>query len=52
MSNPERSGSTYALLHEVLQDHTDWKPHQRKEWIKEHRGDFDHLVKLFVKSKL
>ena len=52
MNREANQGSTYALLHEVLQHHTDWKPHQRREWIKEHRGDFDHLVKLFVKSKL
>ena len=52
MNHDERSGSVYAVLHHVLQQQTDWKQHQRKEWIKEHRGDFDHLVKLFVKSKL
>ena len=52
MNQEANQGSTYAFLHYVLQEQTNWKAHQRREWIKEHRGDFDHLVKLFVKSKL
>ena len=52
MSEQDNYGNVYALLHQALQQHTDWKQHQRKEWIKENRGDFDQLVKLFIKSRL